>query len=914
MGFSAFPHGTAVVMNKSLVAFLAVASFVSPWQAFSADPVSLEKVPDVSNIAVPWPPPHDPKDSPFAKMPCTSYASYKANGTEVNPIWGESNPWDFGPRRVAFDSTGVRTLNQIPAPGIHPRIFCTPADREDVARRLKETQCGRELYKNLLCLVNYMKGTYDATADYAVVPEVMAAQGQKARVDFNRLQSDNKTSMAGDRYKALIAGDTTQKTAGFWHAFALEAFRCWVEGDSVGGKNLAAAVTTALKIEQGNRAADPKFAGKPLEQPIAGIHLGYTYDFAYNFLNPDQRKAIHDELANGTWNHDNYGTFNEAVISRSNWATFSYWLIPTLAIEGEPGFNDLKVRGLFRGWRNLMTYGWFPAGANFEGEAKNQLGGDGILAFALRCNSYGFENLAAHPNVRANVKEFTPKSVLPTGDGFIQYDLLGGTHRKPFPSDLLAMKVLLPEDKAIDFAYRAAVGDHYENVPRRAEAGGYEPTVGGGYGNPMIPFLVFATDYMPGNTNPADIGLSNTFFCGDRALMMTRSSWDKNALMLNLHVRQANGGHPFADRNSIMIAGAGRVWSTIYGWGNESWQNINNGEVVIDDHPQAEYTPGRMVDFVDAPDATFAVGDAKYAWDWNWKRIETWGAKGRYTAADLDTSGAVKMPAGFELDNHSLNDFAYLKHPEDYLNAPVSKQPDWLRIKGSITPVAREVNYPVRYAWRTAGIVRGAHPYALVIDDIRKDDTAHDYVWYMPIEHDVQIVKMERHGDNGLDVFLTGDDPTQGHGTVGITQAKDPLPVKRDAKATIPQGQPMLLLRFVNIQNDSKAIPATVAKEPTILEDAPAATYKGHMLQRVRRLAIPAHTIEPGFKVIAYPYHQGDALPESEWTDKKTVAVSWPDQKDRVEFTQTTSGKTNLKVTRGNATLVSVDKPLAPFK
>lgn len=220
----------------------------------------------------------------------------------------------------------------------------------------------------------------------------------------------------------------------------------------------------------------------------------------------------------------------------------------------------------------------------------------------------------------------------------------------------------------------------------------------------------------------------------------------------------------------------------------------------------------------------------------------------------------------------------------------------------------------MRYAWRTAGIVRGAHPYALVIDDIRKDDTAHDYVWYMPIEHDVQIVKMERHGDNGLDVFLTGDDPTQGHGTVGITQAKDPLPVKRDAKATIPQGQPMLLLRFVNIQNDSKAIPATVAKEPTILEDAPAATYKGHMLQRVRRLAIPAHTIEPGFKVIAYPYHQGDALPESEWTDKKTVAVSWPDQKDRVEFTQTTSGKTNLKVTRGNATLVSVDKPLAPFK
>ena len=152
----------------------------------------------------------------------------------------------------------------------------------------------------------------------------------------------------------------------------------------------------------------PREKPVPLEQPIAGIHLGYTYDFLYNFLTPKQRKAIHDELANGTWNHDNYGTFNEASVSRSNWASFTYWLIPTLAIEGESGFNDLKVRGMYRGWRNLLTYGWFPSGANYEGEAKNQLGGDGILALALRCKAYGFDNLAGHPNVRASARTSRP--------------------------------------------------------------------------------------------------------------------------------------------------------------------------------------------------------------------------------------------------------------------------------------------------------------------------------------------------------------------------------------------------------------------------------------------------------------------------------------------------------------------------
>ena len=128
-----------------------------------------------------------------------------------------------------------------------------------------------------------------------------------------------------------------------------------------------------------------------------------------------------------TWSHDNYGTFNTATSSRSNWATFSYWLFEVLAIEGEPGFNDLKVRGMYRGWRNLLTYGWFQSGATFEGEAKNQLGMDGIIPFAMREKTYGFENLCGHPYLRAYATRFLPHSLNPMLDGFIKYDLLGGS-------------------------------------------------------------------------------------------------------------------------------------------------------------------------------------------------------------------------------------------------------------------------------------------------------------------------------------------------------------------------------------------------------------------------------------------------------------------------------------------------------
>ena len=876
-----------------------------PSPTTSAAPQTLPPgIPDLSSTAVPWPPPHDARDSPFAKMPCTSYGGYKVGTNVINPIWGESDPWDFGPRRVAFDTKGVRMPNQIPAPGVHPRIYCAPADHDDIARRLKETECGREMWKNLLCYINFMKGAYDPNADYS---QPNPATGRKERVELFRLQSGRKTEDAGKRYKALVQGDLTQKTEGFWHVFSLEAFRCWIENDQAAAKDLASAVTTALKIEQAKRAADTKLMSGPLAQPIAGIHLGYTYDFLYNFLTPEQRKLLHDEIANGTWNHDNYGTFNDAINSISNWATFSYWLIPTLAIEGEPGFNDLKIRGMYRGWRNLMTYGWFPSGANFEGEAKNQLGGDGILAFALRCRDYGFDNLAAHPNARANINRFTPHSVIPTRDGFVKYDLLGGCHFRPYAEDLLAFKYLIPEDQAIDFAYRSAVGDHYENLPNRCESGGYEPTIGGGYHDPMIPFLIFASDFDPANADPGKLGIGNSFFCGDRALLMTRSGWGTNDLMLNLHVRQANGGHPFADRNSIMVAGAGRVWVPIYGWGYEGFQNVNNGEVVIDDHHQPEYdfTPGRMVDFVDATNATFAVGDAKYSWNWKWIRLDNWGAKGHYTEQDLATNG-VKIPTGYELEKHCINDFAYSKHGDDYLKAPLGHKPDWLKIKASVGPYVRATNYPVQYAWRTAGVVRGAHPYGLVVDDIRKDDTQRDYTWYLPTEYDVQIVRRETNSKGGLDLLLTGNDPSQTNAPGVSRSSNPPLQALRDTNSPIPSGQPMLLVRFLEIQNDPKAVPATEAKEPTILEDEPPAKPKGHYLQRVRRLAVPVHAVTPDFKVLIYPHRQGDPLPETVWDGTNAVIVSLTGQKDTVAFSRQPSGKTDLTITRDGKSVISV--------
>ena len=271
----------------------------------------------------------------------------------------------------------------------------------------------------------------------------------------------------------------------------------------------------------------------------------------------------------------------------------------------------------------------------------------------------------------------------------------------------------------------------------------------------------------------------------------------------------------------------------------------------------------------------------------------------------------VKLEPGWELEQHTVNDFSYTKHADPYLNEALALQPDWLRIKDSVTPIARKINYPVLYAFRTAGIVRGPHPYALVVDDMQKDSSAHDYTWYLPLEHDIQITKMQP-GNHSLSLILTGDDPNQ-LAVPSKASPSAPLPPHCDPSAAIPSGRSMLLVRFLYLNNDLKAKLSTEAKEPIILEDAPPVDPSGRYHQRVRRLAVPVHAVNPQFKVLIYPYRQGDPLPETKWMDTHSVTVAWDDQKDQIEFSDSITGKTNLKITRGADALVSVNKAIPPL-
>ena len=837
--------------------------------------------------------------SPFADKPCDSYSAYRdETGKPAVLLWGKAPFTDFGSRPVTMDMQGVRILRQAPPPGVHPRICFGPDDLPEMRRRLKETRCGQEAWKNILSWTECMKGRYDDTADYAKPDRYQGSFGIHGRVPLFRLSAPKatkgngyvKSEPAAALWKSLIDGSASDFPEYYWSVISLEAFRCLIENDEKGGKECAKALMTMMKLAQAKReiqraeqqAKKPNEPLPPPASPVGGLHIAFAYDFLFNMMTSEQRAAVHDEQAATTWSHDNYGTFNTAENSRSNWATFSYWLYGVLAIEGEPGFNELKVRGMYRGWRNLLTYGWFSSGATFEGEAKNQLGMDGVILFALRAKQYGFENLAGHPYLQAYARKFLPHSANAMLTGFHKYDLLGGSRSSSggFAStDSIGLKFMFPEDKVIDWYYRQAVGEDYAGVCERPD----------GYYNGLLFFAIYASDFMPDNKDPKALNLGNTFFCGERALMMTRSSWDPTAMQLNMHVRQDNGGHPFADRNAIMVAGAGRIWSPN---GYSNFRTQENSVVCIDDQSQSELVPGRLVDFDDQPLATFAIGDAKYCWDWTWHRLRK--NTGFYTVKDLQTN-AVPWPPGTEPELHTANDFAYTKLPYAYLDRPMTEYADWILPSGALSPYAREPRFPVVKAFRTAGLVRGAQPYAVVVDDIRKDNQPHRYDWTLPLEYDIQIAKVEHRPDGVCDILLTGADPDQKG-----KHPKEPLAATLDAGAVIPDGRPMLLVRM--LAGADKA-------EPTIVELPNGTNDKKY--SPIRRLVVSATSIEPGFKAVLIPHRQGETLPTTTWNANHTEVTVGA---DRIAFTPAATGKTDLVITREGKPLISMTKPIPAFR
>jgi hypothetical protein len=156
-----------------------------------------------------------------------------------------------------------------------------------------------------------------------------------------------------------------------------------------------------------------------------------------------------------------------------------------------------------------------------------------------------------------------------------------------------------------------------------------------------------------------------------------------------------------------------------------------------------------------------------------------------------------------------------------------------------------KANYnPVEYAYRTAAMARSERPYVIIVDDIKKDTSTHDYQWLMPVESDLTV---ESSGSDYL--VLIGPD-------------------------TSPQG-PRLWVQVLDIAGTAVA-PALV--EYTVETSSEVLTYEN--FGTGKKVVIETNAVEPSFMVLLMPYYPGEALPTISWDSQTELSFNWPISSD----------------------------------
>ncbi len=788
------------------------------------------------------------------------------------------------PLEIDTDSTGeaIDRIKPPPAPFVHPRILFNPEDLPEIRKRLATSTAGKlqmaAIRKNIEHFVTGPSAVFAA--------------------EYQRL-------IDGDETVDVYSGTVQASKLNLTYNLMYEAFRCLIDNDDAGGKRVAAAITTLAKIDEraidaniekarkGRKPGDPDSSNDfrvVAEGPTQEGTLGLMYDFAYNWMTPAQQQTVRAACSKASKGMTNLGcrTLYGQTTNSSNWITWSARLIfPTLAIEGEPGYDPSTYARCVYAYRGVVTRGIFAGGEGYEGMGKFFTFNEHLMAMARRG-----EDLLAATHLRDAFHSYFVASLNPWGMADTFYDSLGGTNdHVSRTADILAYKYLFPNDPAVDYVYRNNIKADYSTFS--------EPV------NTRHPFLatealvtaLYAQDYNESISNDEArkqlaANLPLTYFSDDTCNMITRSSWDSDALYLNYLNRAVRGGHLYSDRGHFSIYADGRYWGIYRKLRQVDEQFLpRNRSTVLIDGEGSTFAPGKCIAFSDTPLASFDVSDLKPTYDFISNSL----------FPQKDRTKIILLP-------FSDNYFRLHPSPLPWMNLLLDGGPDWYTSrkpnlygldgdpagKGTGLPPPsmfwHKAEIPVQKAFRTAGLVRGSHPYVLVMDDIKKDDQVRDYSWGLTIADDV-VLGMPAHDNDPshwrLDVMLDEDPSTTAKKLADENELFD------------PEHHRHMLIRVLDGANVDPDQPAQIE---TITDNN--GTMKPTSFPK---LCIHSKSADPRFKMLFVPFTTGQPLPTTSWNADRTVLkIQWPDQSDIVTFSPAPGGRTGITITRDGQALIDL--------
>ena len=772
------------------------------------------------------------------------------------------------PEIVNSEGFKKENLYHVPPAGVHPRMIFGPEDLPRIRKQLKEIKAGRE---SLAALRKQLADTIDRQGTWE--NECFQALGEGDLEKFQAVYTGQKipNGPPGTLQNPLVAG------------LEQKAFLALIDDDSKMGKRVATAAATLSKflvpkVEAEASSVDGSNFWRSIRRVCGdGAAIGYLYDFSQPYMTRDQAGQMRSLLVKMTKGRYCFGM--DLPPHWRNWNFMGlaiYFPLISLSIEGEDGFDPrIMARGREM-VHDYINYSLTKNGVSKEGIGYHTAGMSHVVELALAMANRG-DNVFINDRFRQQIENWCLWAQQPYGADWMSSGDLGTF--APSIDLVEPLHYFYPENPKIDFIYQNLLE---VRVPAKRP--------------PTIQSLVMPADpieskhgkrvdYKAGTA----LSMPNSFYEPDRGYLFARDGWKSDSVSLQFTARNDTRfcSHDFPDRGAFYFAALGRAWS-ISSMRETETKHLNS--ITIDGKGQAYFpTPATWCGVADSPLATFGAVDVKYCYDWRWMKppflmsAEEFERKPRLAsyAPFRERLGPRYARSKWERDP--------LPQVVDYYSGYLAGDPGmW----DEDSWVLRTSFNPVQRAFRTAGLVRGKHSYALVIDDIQKDAEERLYEWRMIMPNDVDVAEMK-----GNDLILCP--LTSKH----LSTATSALPHRDIGKPLPEKGTPMLLVRILNVEQPEiptyQPSPALETVEFVKTDD----THQNYLrsLGVGKRLVLPSRSVAPDYKVLLFPFRMGESLPVTTWNaDKTTMTLECDGVKDEYLFTKGADGRTRMQLKRGS--------------
>lgn len=750
------------------------------------------------------------------------------------------------------NENGVRVFSKVPPVGVHPRVLMSPEDLPAWRKEVIKTYRGKAFFAQRFesKRVDTLAGVKPDTTDedlLAACPDAGPQLNHElfyATLDVIYHQDNERAEHVcraiANFARAVLA---RSKDKSKWGKMEMNI------GDIEGLNGIAAGLGHLW------------YRG--------GSDFALAYDYLYDYMTSEQRDICRKALSEATKDLVCWGMGFPRGRGISNWYGYHGELGPMLlAIEGEEGYRPdqwVRFRQAMRDWAEVHIYE--TGGSNEDGYTVNTSLREGqftLIAMARRGENH-FD--------RANIRNYWKWAVLSLVPGEDTGETVGYSSNRaaPYESAPVMARWAAPGDKCINFFLRQYKGEDYSRQNRWQYA-------------PMSTLFCMNwedTDALPLDMARLDLPITAVF--PYQGLFITRSDWSDDATYLNTLARQDAwyDRHENVDRGRFVFAALGRRWAIDRPWA-QAMKSSDHSLVHIDGTGQAEAKVGRGK----APNArlikhedlgtesseksegsgllSYAVMDLKNAYDWLWSH--SWTKPGEEW--EPETRSFEELGWTWERPGQPR-----ALHGDDDENCPK------YNFRGC--NLWRAPNNPVTHCWRTGILVRGSHPYAIIIDDVRKDDKERTYDWYMQIPDDIEFVP-------------------QANGSALLTEKDEQWTYNRP-----------------NVGSRRLLILPMGGGRPSVKLEEYTSGISRNTAHRARRLVISRKANEGRFRVVLYPfrttvepagarsrenwemYPLGAAVPAVSLPTAKTFFLKFEDQKHEWTFTAGADGRSRIRLQRG---------------